>query len=153
MDLSELLEVTKQGSHTSTTEITRGLYRYASKHGCTLECIVLSLANEVRLRKRSEAHLNQRLMELQSALELDSTAARYKSTTTHQAISHMLEECGEVVAAAGKTFCRGLNGFNTELPTEGREPNRDWLLRELKDLKRAIIIAEKFIREDRGDVV
>lgn len=52
-------------------------------------------------------------------------------------LSHVIEECGEVLAAAGKVqrFSRG--GIS---PIAGVVPetNEDWLLRELFDLKGAI---------------
>lgn len=54
------------------------------------------------------------------------------------AIAHLVEECGEVLAAAGKTQRWGLDSYNPELPPEERETNRAWLLRELTDLEGAI---------------
>jgi NTP pyrophosphatase (non-canonical NTP hydrolase) len=55
------------------------------------------------------------------------------------AIAHLVEECGEVLAAAGKTQRFGLDSYNPELHPELRETNRDWLLRELCDLQDAIL--------------
>lgn len=51
-------------------------------------------------------------------------------------LSHVIEECGEVLAAAGKTLRFGLESSNPL--TSDPETNREWLLRELKDLKQAI---------------
>jgi NTP pyrophosphatase (non-canonical NTP hydrolase) len=53
-------------------------------------------------------------------------------------LAHLVEECGEVLAAAGKTQRWGRECFNPELPPEQRETNEDWLKRELKDLQAAI---------------
>ncbi len=53
-------------------------------------------------------------------------------------LSHVIEECGEVVAAAGKTQRWGRMSFNPLLPVEQRETNEAWLHRELKDLKGAV---------------
>lgn len=63
---------------------------------------------------------------------------RYRPKTREQRIGWLVEECGEVQAAVGKTLRWGLDGYNPELPPEERETNRDWILRELHDLKRAI---------------
>ena len=69
---------------------------------------------------------------------------RYTPRTTEQKLGYLVEECGEVLAAAGKTLRWGLRCYNPEVPIEKRETNAEWLLRELLDLERAI----KFIRED-----
>lgn len=53
-------------------------------------------------------------------------------------LSHVIEECGEVLAAAGKTQRWGPKSSNPMLPPEQREENGVWLRRELKDLKQAI---------------
>lgn len=54
------------------------------------------------------------------------------------AIAHLVEECGEVLAAAGKSQRWGLNSVNPEVPIGRQETNRAWLLRELDDLEVAI---------------
>jgi len=54
------------------------------------------------------------------------------------ALSHVVEECGEVLAAAGKCQRWGMDSVNPELPPEDQETNRDWLSRELDDLEGAI---------------
>lgn len=53
-------------------------------------------------------------------------------------LAHVVEECGEVLAAAGKTQRHGRQSVNPFLPEEQQETNEDWLRRELKDLKEAI---------------
>jgi NTP pyrophosphatase (non-canonical NTP hydrolase) len=54
-------------------------------------------------------------------------------------LSHVIEECGEVVAAAGKTQRWGRNSMNPLLLSPlGKETNQEWLERELKDLRHAI---------------
>lgn len=53
-------------------------------------------------------------------------------------LAHAVEEAGEFLAAAGKTQRWGPESFNPELPEAERETNRDWLLRELKDLRFAL---------------
>jgi|GEM_PF-3050861 len=53
-------------------------------------------------------------------------------------LSHLVEECGEVLAAAGKTQRWGALSVDPTLPEEQQETNADWLLRELADLKEAI---------------
>lgn len=54
------------------------------------------------------------------------------------ALAHVVEECGEVLAAAGKCQRWGMDSVNPELPPEDQETNRDWLSRELDDLEGAI---------------
>jgi len=66
----------------------------------------------------------------------------YIPKTIDQKLGYLVEECGEVLAAAGKSIRWGLDGVNPELPRDQQETNSDWLLRELEDLKWAIRIAE-----------
>lgn len=73
----------------------------------------------------------------------------YMPKTFEQKMGYLVEECGEVLSAVGKTQRWGLDSVNPELPEEKQERNRDWLTRELKDLKRAI----KFIKESIDDEV
>lgn len=63
---------------------------------------------------------------------------KYRPKTEQQALGWLIEECGEVLAAAGKSVRWGLDSVNPELKLEDRERNRDWLFRELKDLQAAI---------------
>ena len=67
------------------------------------------------------------------------------------ALACLVEECGEVLAAAGKTQRWGRDSFNPELPPEQRETNRDWLLRELDDLEEAVSRVRKRIKEPVPD--
>lgn len=66
----------------------------------------------------------------------------YLPKTTEQKLGKLVEECGEVLAAIGKTQRWGLESTNPELPEEKRETNRHWILREIEDLKEAIRIVE-----------
>ena len=58
-------------------------------------------------------------------------------------LGHIIEECGEAIAAAGKIVRFGPLSVNPELPPEKREANIDWLKRELTDVKTAIERFEK----------
>lgn len=62
----------------------------------------------------------------------------YEPTTDGQRLGYFVEECGEVLAAVGKTMRWGLESSNPELPPEQRETNRQWIARELRDLRAAI---------------
>lgn len=53
-------------------------------------------------------------------------------------LAHLIEECGEVLAAAGKTQRWGRDSVNPLLPPNEQETNENWLKRELVDLKQAI---------------
>lgn len=68
---------------------------------------------------------------------------QYKPKSRWEKIGWLIEECGEVLAPAGKSVRYGLESFNPELPEDERETNRAWLLREIKDLKEAIRVVER----------
>ena len=69
----------------------------------------------------------------------------YEPKTEPQILGHLIEECGEVLAAAGKSLRWGLDGVNPELPVPERETNREWLLREMEDLELALVNAKIFL--------
>lgn len=58
--------------------------------------------------------------------------------TFEQRLAHFVEECGEALAAAGKTQRWGLDSVNPELPASQQETNAQWLWREVEDLHKAI---------------
>jgi NTP pyrophosphatase (non-canonical NTP hydrolase) len=68
---------------------------------------------------------------------------QYRPTTVEAKLGWVTEECGEVLAAIGKTNRWGLNSVNPELPRAQQETNRAWILRELGDLKEAIRTLEE----------
>ena len=72
---------------------------------------------------------------------------KYYPKTIIQKLGYLVEECGEVQAAVGKTIRWGLDSYNPDLPEKEREPNRDWILREIKDLEQAIKIVKKELYE------
>jgi hypothetical protein len=53
-------------------------------------------------------------------------------------LAHLVEECGEVLAAAGKTQRWGRDSVNPLIPTIAQETNEAWLRRELADLRQSI---------------
>lgn len=59
----------------------------------------------------------------------------YEPKTFNEKLGYLIEEAGEVLAAAGKTIRWGLESTNPDYPGE---TNAEWLERELVDLKRAI---------------
>lgn len=69
--------------------------------------------------------------------------AKYAPKGFEQTLAYLVEECGEVLAAAGKTQRWGRFRVNPELPPHKQETNQVWLLSELIDLERAI----KLVRE------
>ena len=64
--------------------------------------------------------------------------AKYIRHDFESCLGHLIEECGEVMAAAGKTVRFGRGSVNPELPISKRETNVDWLSREMIDLEGAI---------------
>lgn len=63
---------------------------------------------------------------------------RFIQSGFEKTLAHFIEECGEALAAAGKTQRWGLHSVNPLLPPEQQETNRDWLVRELADLESVI---------------
>lgn len=73
----------------------------------------------------------------------------YEPKTDVQKLAHLVEECGEVMAAAGKTLRWGLDSYNPEVPVSERETNQEWLLREIADLELAIANAKAMLLQPR----
>lgn len=63
-------------------------------------------------------------------------------------LGHLIEECGEVLAAAGKTLRWGPDSYNPELPKDQRETNLAWLRREVADLEAVIARAKEHIFDE-----
>jgi NTP pyrophosphatase (non-canonical NTP hydrolase) len=63
-------------------------------------------------------------------------------------LAHLVEECGEVLAAAGKTQRWGPRSVNPLLPRDQQETNIAWLWREIGDLQDAMSRLARTIRED-----
>ncbi len=53
------------------------------------------------------------------------------------ALGRFIEECGEALAAAGKTVRYGRESYDP-LPGSSRETNEHWLMREIEDVEFAI---------------
>lgn len=66
------------------------------------------------------------------------TDTKYIVRDFDHCLGHLIEECGEVLAAAGKTLRWGWMSTNPEIPENERETNIVWLQREMADLKGAI---------------
>ncbi len=66
----------------------------------------------------------------------------YFPVTMEQKLGYLVEECGEVLAAVGKTQRWGLESFNPE-PGASKETNREWILREMTDLENACAILRR----------
>lgn len=63
-------------------------------------------------------------------------------------LSHVIEECGEVLAAAGKTQRWGPFSVNPLLPVDQQETNIDWLISEIADLRKALDRLDLAIAEE-----
>lgn len=72
---------------------------------------------------------------------------RYRPRTLEQKLGYLVEECGEVLAAVGKTQRWGTE--STDPTVKDGENNRQWLMRELADLELAIGIARCALNEVR----
>lgn len=69
----------------------------------------------------------------------------YEPRDAETALGYLVEECGEVLSAAGKAQRWGLDSVNPEIPRREQETNREWILRELIDLERAIDRVRRFV--------
>lgn len=74
--------------------------------------------------------------------------SQYMPKTREQFYGCVVEECGEVLAAAGKTLRWGELSFNPELPQEQREFNIEWLRREMNDLRGALDRLDKYLDDE-----
>ncbi len=67
---------------------------------------------------------------------------QYMPKTIEAKLGYLVEECGEVLAAVGKTQRWGLASVDPTSKDDEPETNRAWVMRELQDLKNAIAILE-----------
>jgi hypothetical protein len=67
------------------------------------------------------------------------TDPKYMRPGVNFAIGKLIEECGELQAALGKSIRWGLGSVNPELPPEQQETNADWIDREINDVIGAIL--------------
>lgn len=74
----------------------------------------------------------------------------YRSRNVEQAIAHIVEECGELLAAYGKAKRWGWQSVNPELSSEQQETNQEWFIREFRDLKRAMHAYELLRVDQQG---
>lgn len=73
----------------------------------------------------------------------------YEPKTREQVFGYLIEECGEVLHAAGKTLRWGEMSTNPELPPSERETNLAWLNREMRDLRGALDRMEAFLKTNQ----
>lgn len=66
-------------------------------------------------------------------------------------LSHLIEECGETLAAAGKLQRWGPDSVNPLLPPDQQETNLRWLQREMVDLRGAMDRLDESIELEFGD--
>jgi hypothetical protein len=74
----------------------------------------------------------------------------YKPRGVKQMLAHVVEECGELQAALGKTLRWGLDSVNPELPVSEQETNEDWVLRESWDVLNAIVMLRRELHRNPG---
>lgn len=65
-------------------------------------------------------------------------------------LSHLIEECGEVLAAAGKTQRWGVHSVNPLLPRERQVSNLEWLQSEMNDLRQAMDRLDEAMEQEFG---
>lgn len=67
---------------------------------------------------------------------------RYLPNDKNGRLFHLIEECGELLAALGKAGRWGMDACNPELPYNQRESNAAWIKREIQDVRKAIDACE-----------
>lgn len=65
-------------------------------------------------------------------------------------LAHLVEECGELLAAAGKTQRWGRDSVNPLLPAAEQETNLAWLTREMGDVRQALDRLNEAIDKQQG---
>lgn len=65
-------------------------------------------------------------------------------------LSHFIEECGEALAAAGKTQRWGPYSYNPTIPASERETNLIWLRTEMRDVREQIERLDKTMQTEFG---
>jgi hypothetical protein len=68
----------------------------------------------------------------------------YKPNSEEEAIGWLLEESAEVIVAIGRCMRFGIENVHE------RRPNREWLMAEIGDLKKAIVEAEVWLDRGKG---
>ena len=71
------------------------------------------------------------------------TDQRYMRPGLDFARGKAIEECGELLAALGKSLRWGWESANPELPVKDRETNVAWVRREMADVRQALDNLEK----------
>lgn len=74
----------------------------------------------------------------------------YEPKTREQFFGYLIEECGEVLHAAGKTLRWGELSVNPELPPHSRVTNLAWLRAEMSDLRGALDRMDAFLETQHG---
>jgi hypothetical protein len=76
------------------------------------------------------------------------TQAKYMRPGLSFAVGKAVEELGELQAALGKTLRWGWDSFNPELPVPQQERNRNWVVREIADVRGALDNLEAEIKAE-----
>lgn len=79
--------------------------------------------------------------------------SRFLQAGFHKQLAHLVEECGEVLAAAGKTQRWGPASVNPLLPKADQVTNLAWLEAEIEDLESAIVRIKATIESEREELL
>ena len=71
---------------------------------------------------------------------------KYLQKELEKQFDHLIEECGELTSAYGKMRRWGAFSYNPELPSNQREFNIDWVIKEIKDVRAAVDKVEEHLR-------
>ena len=76
---------------------------------------------------------------------------QYEPKTREQHYGYLIEEAGEVLAAAGKTLRWGELSANPEIRMQDRVTNVAWLRDEMRDLRGALDRMEKWLDQHESE--
>lgn len=72
----------------------------------------------------------------------------YFKNDFNSCLGHAIEECGEFLAAAGKLQRHGAESYDPTVSVDKRESNMDWMKREMRDVREAMLRLERAIGAD-----
>ena len=76
--------------------------------------------------------------------------SQYIQEGLQHARGRAIEECGELIAALGKSVRFGWLACNPELPADKQEANFEWVARELGDVMDALSRLKNEMRKEFG---
>lgn len=81
-------------------------------------------------------------------MTVEFSRPEFAPKTIWEKLAYFIEESSEANAAAGKTLRFGFDSRNPDLNDPTSETNREWLLRELHDVERAVQLLKEALESE-----